>query len=296
MTSAADFPIERRSFLAQDGVVLRGEVAGDPTAPCVVLLHGGGQTRHYWSDTFAALVEAGYRVLSYDSRGHGESDWSPDGRYTFLQRAEDLRAVLSDVQPPIALVGASMGGIAAMQAIGNGLRVAALVLVDIVLRPDRAGVQRVRDFMVAHPQGFATIEEAAEAVAAYNPHRPRPADPSGLARNLRRGSDGRYYWHWDPRLVPDSIDGDLAEMERITEAFRASSGLPVLLVRGGRSDVVSERNANEFRQLVPHVEIRQVTGAGHMVAGDSSREFNDLIIDFLVRHLPPYAGQKEAKR
>jgi pimeloyl-ACP methyl ester carboxylesterase len=272
-------------FTGGDGVRLHANVSGDPAAPCVILMHGGGQTRHSWSATFRALANAGYRVISYDSRGHGESDWSPDGIYSFSLRAGDLRAIVADIRTPLALVGASMGGITAMKAINAGLEVAALVLVDIVLRPRREGVQRVRDFMAGRPQGFATLDEAVDAVAAYNPHRPRPSDPSNLLRNLRQRADGRLYWHWDPRMVPADIGEDLIAMEDIAREFKPQS--PVMLVRGGDSDVVTDANAGAFLALVPHAEIRSVPGAGHMVVGDGNRAFNDSIIGFLSRHLPP---------
>jgi pimeloyl-ACP methyl ester carboxylesterase len=275
----------RIEFAGAGGLKLQANVTGDPAAPCVILLHGGGQTRHAWSATFQTLASAGYRVIAYDSRGHGESSWSPDGIYSFSLRADDLRAIAADIVTPLALVGASMGGITSMQAINAGLEVSALVLVDIVLRPRREGVQRVRDFMASRPRGFATLEEAVDAVAAYNPHRPRPADPSNLLRNLRHRADGRLYWHWDPRMVPADVGADLVEMEDIARGFKTRS--PVMLVRGSDSDVVTDANAGAFLGLVPHAELRSVPGAGHMVVGDSNREFNDAIIDFLGRHVPP---------
>lgn len=282
------FPTERRTFFARDGVSLEAELAGDHRAPLVVLMHGGGQTRHSWLHALQTLATTGYRAVAYDTRGHGDSGWSPDGHYSFVQRADDLGAILDDLgSPRVALVGASMGGMTAMQAIGHGLPVAALVVVDIVLRPSLAGVQRVRDFMSRHLNGFATLEEAVEAVAAYNPKRPRPKDSSGLMRNLRLRADGRLYWHWDPRIVPDDLGGDYESYERIAQVFRPGPELPVMLVRGGESDVVTERDAEEFQALVPHVEIHNVAHAGHMLVGDSNRAFNQAILGFLQRHMPP---------
>ena len=144
----------RTEFIADD-VTLVADVAGDPDAPTVVLMHGGGQTRHSWSGAMRALLDEGYRVINYDARGHGESSWSADGVYTFARRAADLRTVLAEIAAPVALVGASMGGLTAMQAIGEGALPSAVVLVDIVLRPEPRGVQRIRNFMRANPGGFA---------------------------------------------------------------------------------------------------------------------------------------------
>jgi pimeloyl-ACP methyl ester carboxylesterase len=275
-----------RRYTAGDGITLVGDIAGDAAAPTVVLLHGGGQTRYSWDATMTSLAAAGYHALRYDARGHGESDWSPDGVYTFDQRAHDLEQVLADVRGPFALVGASMGGITALQALGDGLRPAAIVLVDIVLRPERSGVERVRAFMHGSRDGFASLDEAAAAVTAYNPHRPPPADPAGLMRNLRLHADGRLRWHWDPRIVPDDLDEDIRMLEAIVARVVPANGVPVLLVRGRRSDILSDESVADFRTHFPHAEVQDVADAGHMVAGDSNDVFMQGVIGFLARHLP----------
>lgn len=185
----------RHAFPLRDGIDLIADVGGPAAAPVVVFLHGGGQTRHSWAKALPAVIAAGYRVINYDARGHGDSGWSPDGRYSMPIRAADLGEVLRGITAPIALVGASMGGVTALQLIGEGIapQPSALVMVDIVPRPDPAGTGRVMAFMASHRDGFAAIEDAADAVAAYNPRRPRPKNPAGLARNLRLREDGRYH-------------------------------------------------------------------------------------------------------
>lgn len=233
-----------------------------------------------------ALIAAGYHAVNYDARGHGESGWSPDGRYGFHVWARDVAAIAAQLSRPLAVIGASMGGIATLQAMSDGLRPDVVVLVDIVLRPERAGVERVRQFMAGNPNGFANIEEAVDAVANYNPNRPRPANPTGLQRNLRRRDDGRLYWHWDPRLVPPSVDDDLRAMTEIVDGVARIKGIPVLLVRGTNSDVVSANSAAEFRRALPEAEVLEVQAAGHMVVGDRNDQFNAGVLDYLSRHLP----------
>jgi pimeloyl-ACP methyl ester carboxylesterase len=275
-----------RRFASPDGVILVADVAGPRDAPTVVLLHGGGQTRHSWSGTFQVLSSAGYRVISYDARGHGDSGWSPDGIYSYPIRAQDLRAVLVDTTGPFALIGASMGGVTAMQAVGEGVRSAALVLVDIVLAPEKAGVERIRNFMLGNPDGFANLEAVVEAVAAYNPHRPRPQKTGGLLRNLREGSDGRLRWHWDPRILPPDTEEDLARIENVVTLFKSVGDLPLLLVRGLQSDVLSDSSVAHFLQAFPRAEVFDVTGAGHMVAGDSNDVFTRGIVQYMRKCLP----------
>ncbi|MET0363947.1 MAG: alpha/beta fold hydrolase, partial [Sphingobium sp.] len=174
MADAPSARFTRTEFAMQDGVRIIGDVGGDPSRPTVALMHGGGQTRHSWSGAMRALVQAGYHVINFDARGHGESDWSPDGVYTLSVRARDLGEILRDLRGPVAFVGASMGGATALYAVGEQVppAPAALVMVDIVPRPNPVGTGKIKAFMGANPEGFATLEEAADAVAAYNPHRP----------------------------------------------------------------------------------------------------------------------------
>lgn len=278
--------ITRRTFASSDGVTLTGDVAGPRGAPLVVLMHGGGQTRHSWSGAMAALLAKGYRVVNFDGRGHGDSDWSKSGAYALEDRVDDLAAVLGDEEGPFALVGASLGGATAICAVAHGLKPAALVLVDIVPHPQPEGIDRIVSFMGGHPDGFASPEEAVAAVAAYNPERPVPADPSGLMRNLKRGDDGRLRWHWDPRILIDRPEHHHAKVQRAAKALGGPERPPVLLVRGLRSDVVSDAGIERFRHLAPDLVVVDVAGAGHMVAGDRNDAFNAGVLEFLDRHMP----------
>jgi pimeloyl-ACP methyl ester carboxylesterase len=274
------------------GVPLRGDAAGDGDAPCVILLHGGGQTRHAWAGAFAELAAAGYRVLSYDARGHGDSGWADDGDYSSDASIADLHAVAATLNSRPAVVGASMGGIAGLMAIGESEQPwsGPLVLVDVAPKVERAGIAHIHQFMSANLDGFDNLEAVADAVAAYNPDRPRPRDTSGLMKNLRRGESGRLYWHWDPRLLDTRFDEHLAYLapfEARMEAAARRLTVPSLLIRGGHSDVVSPEGVAAFRALVPRAEVVDIAEAGHMVAGDRNDAFNAVMMDFLMRHHPP---------
>ena len=274
--------LETLAVPVSHGLVLRGDGRGDPEGRIVVLLHGGGQTRHAWTETAEALAGAGFRALAFDLRGHGESDWDPEGRYDFPHYADDTEQLLQSLPRPAVLVGASLGGIASLVAAGLGPQAccAGLVLVDVAPHIEPQGAERVLRFMGARPDGFATLEEVAEAVAAYNPHRRRPPDLRNLEKNLRRRADGRYVWHWDPRFLEvDRSDRGRSEMmEQAARSLRA----PTLLVRGRQSDLLSEEGAQRFLALVPHAQFRDVSGAGHMVAGDRNDAFTDAVLQFLA--------------
>jgi len=283
--------------IAGAGVRLRADRWG-PQSPAeaargiVLLLHGGGQTRHSWRSTGARLGRRGWLAYAVDLRGHGDSEWAADGDYGISAIAEDVRRMVAharhrDPGLGVALVGASLGGKAGLIALGEHPDLAqALVLVDIAVRVEASGGRRVRDFMRSAPAGFASLEEAAEVISAYNPHRPRPKDPAGLKKNLRL-RDGRWHWHWDPRMMaPAGAEDDsdapvsAAVYDRSKAAARRLS-CPVLLVRGMQSDVISDAGVAEMRELIPHIQVVDVRGAGHMVAGDDNDIFTANLLGYL---------------
>lgn len=274
-------------FSGASGLTLRGDAYGEPNAPPVILLHGGGQTRHAWDETSRALAETGFEAIAIDMRGHGQSDWAPDGDYSLEAFVDDLKSVLNSLDARAAVVGASLGGITALLTEGESEEqlLAAIVLVDVAPRIELGGVAKILAFMTAHPNGFASLDEAADVVAKYLPHRPRPKDLSGLEKNLELGPDGRYRWHWDPAFITGSRrPGAVTSGDRLTDAARALD-VPTLLVRGKISDLLSEEGAAHFLEAAPHAEYVNVAGAGHMVAGDSNDLFTTSVVDFLKRSL-----------
>ncbi len=268
------------------GITVAGDSWGDPDGPLVLLLHGGGQTRHAWKGTGERLGRAGYHAVAVDARGHGDSDWSADGVYGPDVMVADLVALvhaLRDRRP--VLVGASMGGGISLTAVGNDhVDATALVMVDTAPRLEPEGVDKILSFMDQRPDGFASLEEVAAAIGNYQPHRSTPRKLDGLAKNVRLGADGRYHWHWDPRWRSSAPDLE-ALYERQAACARRLT-LPTLLVRGGLSDVLSEQGARSFLELCPHSEYVNVTDASHMVAGDRNDIFADAVVEFLTRVVP----------
>jgi pimeloyl-ACP methyl ester carboxylesterase len=161
------------------------------------------------------------------------------------------------------------------------------VLVDIVPNPERRGIERIREFMLRYCAGFANEQEAIEAVAAYNPDRPKSTSSSGLMRNLRAAANGRLYWHWDPRILSNTVDEDMARRDLLFARMRFNQEIPTLLIRGLRSEVVSDANVAGFRRLLPTLEVADVARAGHMVAGDDNDVFNKAAVEYLKRTFPP---------
>jgi non-heme chloroperoxidase len=262
------------------------EIVADEAGPRggrpVVLVHGGGQTRGAWGGALREGARRGYHMISYDLRGHGESGWAADGDYAIEANAGDLGRIVEQLGEPPVVVGASLGGITGLTVAGEGGSLHALALVDIAPKMEPQGVSRISDFMRSAPDGFADLDEAAEAVASYLPHRPRPKDASGLMKNLRLRDDGRLHWHWDPQLML-SARRATPDPERLREAARRLT-IPVLLLRGRMSDVVSMEGVRDFLTLAPHAEFVDIAGADHMVAGDRNDAFNEAVFDFIDRH------------
>jgi pimeloyl-ACP methyl ester carboxylesterase len=273
-------------WTGSDGIRLAGDSWGNPAGPLVILLHGGGQTRHAWGGTGKLLGEAGYCAVAFDARGHGDSDWSPAGDYSQNALVDDLKYIVAALggRRPV-LVGASLGGATSLVASGEGhVDANALILVDIVPYTEPAGVARIHAFMRQHAEGFGSLEEVADAISQYRPNQARTRSVDGLSKNVRFGEDGRYRWHWDPRFLSRKTDLRIRH-ERLSDCARRLA-LPTLLVRGGSSDVVSEAGVREFLELCPHAEYVNIAEAGHMVAGDRNDVFGNAAAHFLARHLP----------
>lgn len=272
------------------GVDIAVEKAGPEDAPIVVLLHGGGQTRRSWLRTVSALLREGYAVVSFDARGHGESDWAPDGDYSPAAQERDLKSIIAGYDASrIALVGASMGAITALfHASSETAAPAALVLVDMVLQPIPGSGRRLLDFMTGHSNGFATLADAAAAVDAFNPAREKGTDISRLLPNLRLGEDHRYRWHWDPRLFGDPEKPAPPEFGWLAGRVSGRVNAPTLLIRGDRSEVVDDAGVKHMRGLIPQLQTAVIKGAGHMVVGDSNHLFNDALVRFLKKELPTH--------
>jgi pimeloyl-ACP methyl ester carboxylesterase len=282
--SAADEPsIVTRQIHSHDGLRLCVDFAGEPRGRPAIMLHGGGQTRHAWQGAALTLAARGYYVASMDLRGHGDSEWSTAVDYTMESQVGDVLAVMSQMQSPVSLIGASMGGQISMSvAAAEPAKVRALILVDVTPRVDREGRARILNFMHSRPDGFSSLEEAADAIAEYLPNRPRPRDLSGLRRNLRLRDDGRYHWHWDQRFMATYAPDAEEEERRCTEAASKIQA-PTLLLRGGRSELVKGDNVRHFQKLIAHAEFVEVQNAAHMIAGDRNDAFNTAVMGFLDR-------------
>lgn len=274
-----------RVRLRGDGVDLAADGYGPQDGPAVLFFHGGGQSRRSWRGSARQVADAGYRALSFDLRGHGESDWAPDGDYILDAFARDVAALIDSFHRPVTLVGASRGGQAAL--VGASRRpgkVALVMLADVapLLRDD--GVDTIRGFFQASRDGFASLDDAADALA-HHLGQPRLQDPSGLSKAMRKGQHDRLYWQWDPATVSPQFLNPPSEGEALEEAA-AIIRAPVVMVRAELSTIVTDESVALFRKLTPQLDVQLAKGVGHMFTGDRNDAFGEALLDQLSRHMP----------
>jgi len=281
--------VNRVFKVSEDREIIASEW-GDNVNPLVIMLHGGGQTRHSWKGVAAKIANLGFHVIAHDLRGHGESFWDSDGDYTFDAHRDDLVRIIQQLGKKANLVGASLGGMISLSLAGHeeeNKHCSGLIMVDIGMRPNDEGSDRIVEFMRSGAKGFASVEEAADAVSGYLPHRERPKDISGLKKNLRLKEDGRYYWHWDPLFLTDRTGMGEVREERFKQLENSAKriAVPTLLVQGALSDILTDKEKEEFLNAVPHARFAEIQQATHMVVGDKNDIFAEAIVDFLSEHI-----------
>ncbi len=230
-----------------------------------------------------AFAQKGFQTISYDARGHGESSWASDTHYNLDDLSNDLIEVLQEIKAPPIVVGASMGGLTAINSVGlaGPAIMKALVLVDIVPCINPTGADNILAFLNKHTAGFNSLEQAADIISNYNPHRLRPKNPQGLMKNLRLRTDGKYVWHWDPEFFTKSDLNDVGQMQSKLNMACSAIDFPVMVVRGMHSDIVTDEGVAELHKYIPQLQVYTVQNAGHMITGDRNDIFNAGIEKFI---------------
>lgn len=265
-----------------DGLELAGSAYGDPAAPPVLFFHGGGQSRNAWLGSARTVAEAGYYGISFDLRGHGDSDWAADGDYLLDAFGRDVERLLTQFDRPVTLVGASRGGQSAL--VGGARhpkRVRLIMLADVAPDMRDDGVDGIRAFFAEGAAGFATLDQAADSLSRHLAQ-PRMADAGKLARSMRQDDAGRWHWRWDPAtgraefLHPPSENASLL-------AAAAQVNSPLVLVRAELSHLLTDEGVATFKRLAPQLDIVIAPGVGHMFTADRNDGFAAQLLDRLAR-------------
>ena len=261
-------PTVRRVVTETDAGAVSALVWGD-APPGVVLLHGGAQNAHTWDTVALALGEP---LVAIDLPGHGHSAWREDGSYGPVANAATLAGVVEQrAAPPVVLVGMSLGGLTAIAlAAQRPDLVAKLVVVDVTPGVDREKAAPIAAF-VSGPESFATFDELLERTMQFNPTRTESSLRRGLIHNTRQREDGHWVWRYDRFREGGGFDFPplWEDVSRLT--------MPVTLVRGALSGVVSDEDVAMFQKRCPQTDYRLVEGAGHSVQGDKPVELAAII-------------------
>jgi len=240
-------------------------------APSLVLLHGFTGHARSW-DPFAEAMADRYRVLALGQRGHGETNWTAADEYGVDNMADDLEAFVPALGlESFALLGLSMGGLAAMEYAGRGAKpLAACVIVDVGPEIDRSGSSRIRANVQA-ADTFASREEAFAVARADNSRPPEALHRQRSDAGLMRTQDGRRTYRYDRTLrSPGHLRLPDAEA-----AWRSCANIeaPTQIVRGELSDILSPRIAERMVETIPDARLATVADAGHGVPYDGPEGF-----------------------
>lgn len=275
------------SFRVRDQLLITGERGGPRDEMQVVLLSGLGRTRRSWSEVARVLVTAGYGVTSLDLRGHGGSGWPRSGDYSLRAFADDLHAVLLQLHVKPVVVGASVGGWAALIAAAERPRgeIAGVALVDALPAVSADGYSSFERFMAECERGFDGMHEACNKAANFFGAAVALDAPEDVRTSLRRGSDGRLYWHWDPESIRRRVQGGRFDIDsQVLAAGRVAA--PILLLTGASGDRVDPGSVDAFRAAAPHTQWVEVSAT----IGNAPRPAMQLaalpLLRFMQQHWP----------
>ena len=272
-------------WIGATGNRLVGEIFEADGPGSVVMLHGGGQTRHTWRRAAKRLQQQGIACLTFDQRGHGDSDWIDAGDYLLDDFLADVERVLDDWGRPCVLIGTSLGGLVSMMAAGTQRPlIRGLAMIDTAPQLNPREIEWLVEFLGADAErGFESPTAAAAHLQRYFPDLDIAAD--SIEKSLRQGPDGRWHRHWDVRVVLGQRNSIALPHEAALHERARRIRVPFALVRAGASDLVSDAAVERLRGCAPQLELIEMPGLHHLFSGDESLQIVDRIDSFMQRAL-----------
>ena len=268
VTAELDVAWQERCFRSRDGLSLfYRDYAGPGDRSPLLGLHGLTRNSREF-EAFAARHAGQFRVIAMDFRGRGKSDRDPrPENYLPTTYAADVIELLDHLEIERALfVGTSLGGLVTMIVAATNLhRIAGAILNDVGPALDEAGLERIQTY-VGKPKRFGSWREAADYVAAINMQLPAshgPDDWLRLTRRLCREDADGIVFDYDMAIAePFNQSGPAPEVD-LWPLYRALGQVPLLIVRGERSDLLSAETAEAMREAASDVDVVTVPGVGH---------------------------------
>ncbi len=244
---------------------------GDAANPEVLLLHGSSQQAHSWDFVSLGLADE-YHVLALDQRGHGDTDWAPDGDYSIEAHQRDLDGVVQICGlNSFVLMGHSMGGRNSyVWASRHPGRLRGLVIVDAGPEMQRRGQDRIRQFREL-PDELDSFEDFVQRVQEYT-GRSRVQVVGALKYSIRQRADGKWTWKYDKVMRDPERSESQWSPQQLWECV-VRIDCPTLVVRGGRSDLFLDETMQRMKEAISDCSAVTIPGAGHLVQGDNPAEF-----------------------
>jgi esterase len=278
--AVTDIEPPRDGYVEFSGLRLHYLDWGQSSARPLILLHGGALTAHTW-DAVAMGLQPEFRCIAPDLRGHGDSDWAPDGDYSPDALRGDLEALLADLQiKRSVLIGNSLGGSTALRYTAHrpaSEQPDALVLVDIGPEMREDGRRRLRAFTEG-PRELDSVDEFVERALSFNPQRRPESLRRSLLNNLRQLPSGKWTWKYDPNRFGTRPMSSAAD--RWADVRRVSC--PTLVVRGGRSDMFLDEDAEKLANSLSDGRWTRIDGASHTVQSDRPVALVAAVREFLA--------------
>ncbi len=244
---------------------------GDPGKPGVLMLHGASQQAHSW-DFISLGLSSEYHVLVLDQRGHGDSDWAPDGDYSIEAAQGDLDGIVDALGlADFNLMGHSMGGRNSfVWASRHPGMLRSLTIVDTGPETVRQGSDRIRRFREL-PDNLDTFEEFADRVQEYT-GRSREQVLGALQYSIRQGADGKWTWKYDKVMRQSGRTESYWTPEQLWDCVKRID-CPTLVTRGDRSDIFAAETMDRMCEDIADCTCVTIANAGHLVQGDNPVDF-----------------------
>lgn len=272
-------------FVEVNGISLHYLDWGGTNKPWMVCLHGGSQNAHMWDFTSLAFSDR-YHIVALDQRGHGDSDWAPNGDYSASAHQRDISGFISALNiNAFVMIGLSMGGHNSFRFTSNNPSlVLGLVVVDIGPESKTEGGQRIRQF-VTQDDVLDSFDAFVERTKLYDPIRPEWQIRGSLRHAIRQLPDGRWTWKYD-KVLRDPARRESPNPDRTPETLWKlweKIQCPTLLVRGANSDILDREVAQDMEKRLPSCQLVEISKAGHRVPGDNPVAFEGALRAFLAQ-------------
>jgi len=267
-------PVDR--FVTANGLRIHYLDWGTSGKQPLILLHGIARLAHTF-DHLALHFNKDYHVIAVDLRGHGDSDWDPQGAYLVEDYVKDIEVLVAQIQlRDIVLWGNSTGGRVAQVFAGlHPELVSAVIVEDVGPERPREISDRLANRMSQEEKGWASVDELLAQIKESNPRTSEQVLRTYVQYGSKRSADERIVWKRDPAIGKGFVP---TELWRIVRQIKA----PIIYILGGASTIVPAETQEQLRQALPQVQIVTMPDLGHYPSDEKPADFLAIVDGFLL--------------